>query len=213
MRPAIASAASAATRATTCDGGRERSYQAKPPSRTSAEDQEAGQLPAHRPPASLRAPSAPCSGVITPGQVEHPGDLGGEVPAAGEDLGRPGRRRSRTPSPSRTTRSAKAAANSTSWVATTTRGAARRRARSIRSTRSSLRARSMPRVGSSSGDQPGSSSPPSAPPARSPAPAAGARRRRGRAGRRRRACSRPTARERLAPASPGSSSPTRSRTR
>src|SRR4051812_32503795 len=35
-RPAIASAASAATRATTCAGGRERSYQPKPASRTAA---------------------------------------------------------------------------------------------------------------------------------------------------------------------------------
>ena len=33
-RPATASAASAATRATTCDGGRDRSYQANPASRT-----------------------------------------------------------------------------------------------------------------------------------------------------------------------------------
>ena len=68
IRPAIASAASAATRATTCDGGRERSYQAKPASRTRAEDQEAGQLPAHQPSPPRRAAAAPCSGVTTPGR-------------------------------------------------------------------------------------------------------------------------------------------------
>ena len=39
IRPAIASAASAATRATTCAGGRERSYQAKPAEQAGAEDQ------------------------------------------------------------------------------------------------------------------------------------------------------------------------------
>ena len=84
IRPAIASAASAATRATTWDGGRERSYQANPASEDAAEDQEARQLPAHENSSPRRA--APCSGVTTPGQVEDPRHLGREVPAAGEDL-------------------------------------------------------------------------------------------------------------------------------
>ena len=78
--------------------------------------------------------------------------------------------------------------------------------------RSSLRARSMPRVGSSSSTAPGGSpAPRPGPRPRSPAPGAGARRPRGRGG------PRPPGRrgrapQRRRPASAGSSSPTRSRT-
>ena len=63
-----------------------------------------------------------------------------------------------------------------------------------------LRARSIPRVGSSRATRPAAPRPRSARPARSPAPAAGARRRRDRADRRPPACSRPTARSAAAPA-------------
>ena len=87
MRPAIASAASAATRATTCDGGRERSYQAKPASMTAPRISEAGQLPAHRRRLPSQRERRALLGGDDPGQVEDAGDLGGEVPAAGEDLG------------------------------------------------------------------------------------------------------------------------------
>ena len=67
--PATASAASAATRATICDGGRERSYQANPPASTSGRAREARELPAHLAPApARRRTAAPCSGVIAPGR-------------------------------------------------------------------------------------------------------------------------------------------------
>src|ERR1044072_3249654 len=91
IRPAIASAARAATSATTCAVGRERSYQAKPPIRTAARIRKL---------ASSQLPSPPLP-LVHAGQVGHPllrrhharhvedaGDLGGEVPATGEDLGR-----------------------------------------------------------------------------------------------------------------------------
>ena len=88
-----------------------------------------GQLPAHRGAASdlgrARAAAArrPRSGVIAPAGAEDPGDLGGEVPAAGEHLGAGAvgdhARRRRAGRRGRRTR----AANSTSWVATSDRRA------------------------------------------------------------------------------------------
>src|SRR5512146_1373451 len=80
IRPAIASAARAATRATTCDGGRERSYQAKPARRTAPRMRKlvSSQLPAARRRTLL--------GRDHSGQGEDAGDLGGGVPAPGEHL-------------------------------------------------------------------------------------------------------------------------------
>src|SRR5262249_22982332 len=83
-----------------------------------AEDQEAGELPAHLSP-SAESGAAPCSGVTIPGRSRiratsvakyQPPESASPLPASAIA----------TPSPSRTTRSAKLAANSTSWVATTT---------------------------------------------------------------------------------------------
>ena len=89
MRPAIASAASAATRATTCDGGRERSYQAKPASRTAPRIRKLAscQLIASPPIAGAPQRGRALLGGDHARQVEHPRDLGREVPAAGEHLG------------------------------------------------------------------------------------------------------------------------------
>src|SRR5829696_8083501 len=91
-RPAIASAASRATIATTCAAGRERSYQAKPASRTAprmrklAVSQDISR--------SLSSAAFRLQGRRTllgedyAGKVKHPGHLGREVPAAGENLAR-----------------------------------------------------------------------------------------------------------------------------
>src|SRR3954451_3275063 len=89
-RPAIASAASRATKATTWAGGRERSYQAKPASSTVprirrlATSQVIGRRPSCV--ASLGEHGRPLLGKDHTGQVEDPCDLGGEIPAPGEDL-------------------------------------------------------------------------------------------------------------------------------
>src|SRR6201999_1800117 len=108
------------------------------------EDQEADQLPAHsRPPRS----AAPCSGVTMPGRSRTRATSVAKYQPP-ERTSAAGPSAITTPSPSRTTRPAKAAANSTSWVATTTPAPAPTR-RQIRPTSSSLRPRSMPRVGSS----------------------------------------------------------------
>src|SRR6185436_7918531 len=79
-----------------------------------AEDEEAGQLPAHRSRLASANAAAPASAVITPGRsstratsvakYQPPERICPAVPSA-----------IAAPSPSRTTRSAKAAANSTSW--------------------------------------------------------------------------------------------------
>ena len=210
IRPAIASAARAATRATTWEVGRERSYQAKPPSRAAPRIRKlaSSQL---TPGAPGRERRRPAPGVIVPGRsrmratsvakYQPPERISAALPSA-----------IATPSPISTTRRAKAAANSTSWVATTT--PAPRPARpSISSTRSCLRARSIPRVGSSRATRPGSS-PLSIRPASAIASASRCRsppeRSRGSLSI---ACSRPTIRSAASPSSPGSSSPTRSRTR
>ena len=158
-RPATARAARAATSATICDGRPRALIPGEPTDQDAARAQEARRA-ASSSPSPLeggRVPvrgAGPCSGGdrSLPGCVEHPRDLGREVPASREQLagarvgdhaarrraGSPGRRR-----PRRTRR----------------RGSRRRprcpprRARSIQLRQvASLRARSMPRVGSSSAD-------------------------------------------------------------
>ena len=211
IRPAIASAARAATRATTCDGGRERSYQAKPARRTAPRIRKLVSSQLIGPPPRRGAAAAPCSGVTTPGRSRTRATSVAKYQPP-ERTSAAGPSAITTPSPSRTTRSANSEANSTSWVATTT-PAPRPAMAPISSTSSSLRPRSMPRVGSSSATRPGSSSP-SICPARAIASASRCRsppeRSRGSAST---ACSSPTTRSAASPASPGSSSPTRSRTR
>ena len=165
------------------------------------EDQEAGQLPAHRSPSSCER-GRPRLGGDHARQVEHPGDFGREVPAAGEDLARRGRRRSR--------RRRRAGRPARRRRRRTRRRGWRRRPRrrrgpcsSISSTSSPLRARSMPRVGSSSATSPGSASP-SIRPARAIASASRCRSPPERSrGSRSTACSSPTARSAAAPCSPG----------
>ncbi len=89
-RPATASAASAATRATRRAVGRERSYHQKPPTSTSARPVKVDNLPAHALATPSRAPRQQDLGALLgrdrPRRAEDAGDLGGEVPAAGEDL-------------------------------------------------------------------------------------------------------------------------------
>ena len=118
IRPAIASAASAATRATTCAGGRERSYQAKPPSRTAPRIRKLASSQVINLAPRAGGPT-PCSGVTTPGTSRTRATSVAKYQPP-ERISAAGPSAITTPSPSRTTRSAKAAANSTSWVATTT---------------------------------------------------------------------------------------------
>src|SRR5215212_171357 len=91
-RPATASAARAATSATSRAGGRERSYQATPPTSTTPRRTTVTSchLTSSPPPRWGSEPvSQPVRTVLrrdgTP-TAEHAGDLGGEVPAAGENL-------------------------------------------------------------------------------------------------------------------------------
>src|SRR6185312_2099889 len=191
------------------------------------EDQETDQLPAH-PPApraselfrhiwrlksEARPPrrAAPGSWVTTPGTSRTRATSVAKYQPP-ERMSALGPSAITIPSPRRTTRSANSAANSTSWVAIKIAAPCAAR-RSTSAWRSSLRPRSMPRVGSSRATRPGTPSP-SRRPARVIARARRWRsppeRSRGSASI---ACSMPTARSAARPASPGSSSPTRSRTR
>ena len=89
-RPTTASAASAATSASTRAGGFSRSYQPKPAARASASSSIEAACQLTAPPPQRGA--APERGRTLLGQqrraVGHAGDLGREVAAAAEDLGR-----------------------------------------------------------------------------------------------------------------------------
>src|SRR6201999_1097293 len=121
------------------------------------EDQEADQLPAHAaPPRSARS-DAPCSGVTMPGTSRTRATSVAKYQPP-ERISALGPSAITTPSPRRTTRPANSAANSTSWVAMRTAAPCAARP-SISATRSSLRPRSIPRVGSSRATRPGTPSP------------------------------------------------------
>ena len=121
-----------------------------------AEDQEAGQLPAHQL-ICLRKNSRALLGRHDAGQVEDAGDLGGEVPATGENLGGLAIG-DHDPVAEQHHPLGEGGGELDVVGGDDDAGAAGRRSLSISSTRSSLRARSMPRVGSSSATRPGSSS-------------------------------------------------------
>ena len=179
-----------------------------------AEQEQRAELPAHVRPSLARSGARPASGeqrdaVLDANRaaVEDPGDLGREVPAAGEHLlGRAVG--DHLAAPEQDDPLGERGGELDVVGGDHDRGAARRRARRSGPPARALRARSMPRVGSSSMSRPGASPPgPRARRSRSRARAAGARRRRGRAGRRRRGRSRPSSSRARAPASPRSSSP------
>ncbi len=122
IRPSAANAASVATSATIRASGRLRSYHAKPAGEREREHRERAELPAHAGPLGRVSSATPSAG-RSAAPVEDPRRLGREVGAAArEPRWRPPSAIG-APSASSTTRSANGAANSGSWVATSTRGA------------------------------------------------------------------------------------------
>ena len=157
IRPSAASAASVATSASTRAVGCDRSYHAKPATRArpSTTSEAASQLTARPPRARRREPRdsrrsdarrRPPAAARSPPRMRAVWVAKYQPPPRTSAVGASA---TGAPSPSRTVRSAQAAENSASWVATSTAAPAAASARS-RSASSSLWPRSMPRVGSSS---------------------------------------------------------------
>ncbi len=122
--PSAANAARVPTSATIRASGLVRSYQMKPASRPTAEQRERTELPGHAG-SSIRAPGRISADAVVgqqhlPGTAEDSGRLGGEVRPACQSISAAVPSAITRPSATSTTRSANSAANSGSWVATTT---------------------------------------------------------------------------------------------